>query len=69
MPRTNSANKDIRTAAFMADIPLWKLAKKLGYSESGFSRKLRCEMGATDKGKCLAAIGELKAEKGGEKNA
>ncbi|MDL2248631.1 hypothetical protein LJB89_02935 [Tyzzerella sp. OttesenSCG-928-J15] len=49
-------NKDIRTAASAANMPLWQVADKLGINDSQLSRKLRYELSDTEKQKILAII-------------
>ena len=53
------ANFDLRTAAKNAGVPLWAIADALHISEPTMTRKLRRELGETDKRKILDIISEL----------
>ena len=44
-------NKDIREYAKNNDIPLWRIASKLGINDGNFSRKLRIELSEEKKTK------------------
>ena len=55
-------NLEIRLAAKRRGVYLWKVAAELGYSESGFSRKLRRELPEDEKQKILAIINRLATE-------
>ena len=52
-------NVEIRSAFMQAGIKQWKLAEKLGISETHFSRKLRNELDAEEKQKILEVIEKL----------
>lgn len=56
-------NKEIRNACFVAGLKLWELAERLGFSESGFSRKLRHELPEDEKTEILKVI-RMIAEEG-----
>ena len=55
-------NKDIREYAKNNDIPLWRIASKLGINDGNFSRKLRTELSENKKAEIKAIIDELAAE-------
>ncbi len=55
-------NIDIRNAARIANIPLWKIGDAMGYSDSHFSRLLRKEFTAERKNKIFQIIEELKKQ-------
>lgn len=55
-------NKDIRKYAKNNDIPLWRIASKLGINDGNFSRKLRTELSEDKKAEIKAIIDELAAE-------
>ena len=44
MCRKDICNKDIREYAKNYNIPLWRIASKLGINDGNFSRKLRTEL-------------------------
>ncbi len=54
-------NKDIREYAKNNDIPLWRIASKLGINDGNFSRKLRIELSEEKKAEIRAIIDELAA--------
>ncbi|MBO4867955.1 MAG: hypothetical protein J5582_15550 [Ruminococcus sp.] len=56
------ANKDIRVALKIADIPYWRVAEELGVSENTILRRMRTELTAEDRIKFLAAIDNIKKE-------
>ena len=56
------ANKDIRKAARIADIPIWKIAMVLGISEPTIFRWLRTELPDDKKAAVMAAIDKLSKE-------
>lgn len=55
-------NKDIRKAARIADVPMWKVAMVLGISEPTIFRWLRTELPEEKKAAMLAAIDKLSKE-------
>lgn len=55
-------NMEIRIAARRRGVFLWRVAAELGYSESGFSRKLRRELPEDERREVLAIIDRLAAE-------
>ena len=55
-------NKDVRKAARIADIPIWKIAMVLGISEPTIFRWLRTELPEEKKAAMLAAIDKLSKE-------
>ena len=55
-------NKDIREYAKNNDIPLWRIASKLGINDGNFSRKLRIEFSEEKKAEIRVIIDELAAE-------
>ncbi|RKI24271.1 hypothetical protein D7V82_18040 [bacterium 1xD8-6] len=55
-------NKDIREYAKNNDIPLWRIASKLGINDGNFSRKLRTELPEEKKAEIKAIIEDLAAE-------
>lgn len=55
-------NKDIREYAKKHNIPLWRIASKLGINDGNFSRKLRTELPEEKKTEIMAIIDELAAE-------
>ncbi len=58
-------NLDIRQAARMANVPLWKIGRALGgYTDSYFSKLLRKEFSAERKQKVFEIIEELRQQKG-----
>ena len=54
-------NKDIREYAKNNDIPLWRIASKLGINDGNFSRKLRIELSEEKKAEIRVIIDELAA--------
>ncbi len=56
------ANKDIRIEAKENGVQLWKIAQKLGISESSLTRKFRNELPAEEKNKIREIISALKEE-------
>ena len=54
------ANQDIRRLIFETNIPMWKIAKEYGCTDSTFSRKLRFELSQEEKEKIIAIIDKLK---------
>jgi hypothetical protein len=61
----SNANIDIRKEAKQANVAHWQIAKRLGYAESTFCRKLRDELTPKEKAKVRQAIMELGAMKRG----
>lgn len=55
-------NLDIRFKAKACQVPLWKLARKLGISDNTLFVRLRRELSATEKKKYCDAIMEIAAE-------
>lgn len=55
-------NKDIREYAKNNDIPLWRIALKLGINDGNFSRKLRTELPEKKKTEIRTIIDDLAAE-------
>lgn len=56
-------NLDIRQAARVANVPLWKIGRALGgYTDSYFSKLLRKEFPAERKQKVFEIIEELKKQ-------
>ncbi|MBP3327986.1 MAG: hypothetical protein J6L91_03665 [Clostridia bacterium] len=53
------SNQEIRRTAKANDVPLWRIAEKLGISEPTMSRKLRHELAEPEKQKILGIIAEL----------
>ena len=53
------ANKEIRCALIAYDVKQYRVAEKIGISETGFSRKLRKELPQEEKAKILAVIEQL----------
>lgn len=64
----NICNKDIRGYAKDNNIPLWRIASKLGINDGNFSRKLRVELSEEKKVEIRAIIDELVAEQQGGGN-
>lgn len=56
------ANKEIRKAARVADIPLWRIAAELGISEPTMTRWLRTELPEERRLQVLTAIEKLSKE-------
>ena len=56
------ANQDIREAAILAGVKLWKIADKLGINDGNLSRKLRRELPEGEKERIRAIIAELSKE-------
>ena len=56
-------NKEVRKAARIADIPMWKIAMVLGISEPTIFRWLRTELPEDKKEAMMAAITKLAADK------
>lgn len=56
------ANKDIRKAARIAGVPMWRIAIVLGISEPTIFRWLRVELPEDKKAAVLAAIERLSRE-------
>ncbi|CUO34422.1 MAG: hypothetical protein ACLSXJ_00880 [Clostridium saudiense] len=52
-------NEDIKNIAKENNIRLWRVAEKLGVSDSNFSRMLRYKLSKEDKDRILAVIKEL----------
>ena len=55
-------NKIIRDYAIEHNVYLWQIAKKLGVTDSTFSRKLRDEFDDETKSKILSIIDEIARE-------
>lgn len=58
------ANMKIRTALLESGIRFYEVAQKMGYSESYFSRLMRTEFSDADRDRVLAAIRDLRSERG-----
>lgn len=56
-------NEKIRLHAKKMDIPLWKVADKMGFSEATLSRRLRHELPDSEANAYIVAIDELFQEK------
>lgn len=56
-------NNDIRTAARIADVRLWEIAKFLGFSEPTMTRKMRKELSENERKLFLSAIDKIATEK------
>jgi ribosome maturation protein Sdo1 len=56
------ANQELRNAAKTAKVPLWAIADVLQISEPSMTRKLRRELGETEKRKILGIISALAKE-------
>ena len=63
---TIKANADIRKAARIADIPLWRIGEKLGISEPTMIRWLRSELPEDKRQRILNAINEISKEQENE---
>lgn len=55
-------NKSIKEYAIKKKVYLWQIAKKLGITDSTFSKKLRDELDEETKAKILAIIDEIARE-------
>lgn len=55
-------NEEVRKAARIADVPIWKIAMVLGISEPTIFRWLRTELPEDRKAAMMAAIDELSKE-------
>lgn len=55
-------NKSIKEYAIKKKVYLWQIAKKLGMTDSTFSKKLRDELDEETKTKILAIIDEIARE-------
>ncbi|MBD5495435.1 MAG: hypothetical protein HDR12_14010 [Lachnospiraceae bacterium] len=62
MCRKDICNRDIREYAKNHNIPLWKIASKLGINDGNLSRKLRTELPAEKKAEILGIIDDLATE-------
>ena len=60
-------NQDVRKAARIADVPLWKIADAIGVSEPTITRWLRHELPADKKQRILEAIESIEKERGEDK--
>lgn len=56
------ANQTIRQAAATAGVKLWRIADRLGYADSAFSRLLRKELPVDKQSQILQIISELEQE-------
>lgn len=56
-------NETIKNHASLKKVYLWQVAKKLGISDTTFSRKLRDELDEEEKSKILAIIDEIANKK------
>lgn len=56
------ANIEIREAAKNASVPLWKVARFFGVTDSTFSKKMREEFSPADKEKALNFIAAMRKE-------
>lgn len=59
----NNVNEDVRRASDKSQVPLWKVADKLGISESTMTRKMRHELSETEKKRILAIIADIAAKR------
>lgn len=59
------SNKEIREAAKIKGVCLWRIAERLGMNDGNFSRKLRRELPIVERDKILTIIDELATEKEG----
>lgn len=57
-------NTDIRQELLIANLKQWKVAERMGMSESTFSRMLRHELPQEKKNRIRLAISELSGEFG-----
>jgi hypothetical protein len=57
-------NNDIREYAFRNAVPLWMIGKKLGITDSTFSKRLRVEMSEEEKAEIRAIVDEIAANGG-----
>lgn len=55
-------NKDIRDYIKQKNIPMWRVAERLGVADSSFSRMLRYEISEEKKSQIKAIADELAAE-------
>ena len=55
-------NSDVRQAAKLANVRLWKVADALGMSDCAFSRKLRKELSADEKAHIFSVVEQLSRE-------
>lgn len=55
-------NKDVRRAARIGGVPMWKVAMVLGISEATIYRWLRTELPAEKRAAVMAAIEKLSEE-------
>ena len=55
-------NTDIRNLAKESNVKLWMIAERLGMNDGNFSRKLRRELGPTEKEKIIRIIQSVKQE-------
>lgn len=64
-------NLEIREAVKNGGVYLWQLADRLGVSDATLSRKLRKELSAKEKNRCLQIIEQLTEQrlKAGEADA
>lgn len=62
MRRKDICNKDIREYAKNQNIPLWRIASKLGINDGNFSRRLREELQEDEKAVIKAIIDDLATE-------
>ena len=51
-------NRKIREAAFLADVPLWKVAELLGMRPESLSRKMRYELPEDEQQRIINVIKE-----------
>ena len=57
------ANRALKAIIFESGLKQWEVAEALGWSESGFSRKLRKELPETERSEILSIVKKLKAER------
>ncbi len=58
------ANQKIRKTAAAAGVKLWRIADRLGYADSTFSRLLRKELPEDKQAQIMQIIAELEQEAG-----
>ena len=59
----SSANMDIRLSAKAQQVPLWQLAKQLGFSEPTLYRKLRFTLSDVERQQFNNALAKIVAER------
>lgn len=58
----NTANQDVRKAARISGIPLWRVALKIGVSQPTLTRWLRVQLPKEKKDQIMNAISDLEKE-------